>query len=80
MLRLFSLPDWKSPGIRCQMTARSARSFRAKAEIIFLRQEMGCIRKIRRKASQTANGKAAPNCILLRSLRRRDLWGIRLCV
>uniref|UniRef100_UPI004028AD31 hypothetical protein n=1 Tax=Dialister sp. TaxID=1955814 RepID=UPI004028AD31 len=41
MLRLFSFPDRESPGIRCQMTARSARSFRAKAEIIFLRQEMG---------------------------------------
>ena len=80
MLRLFSLLDRESPGIRYQMTARSAWTFWAKAEIIFLRQEMGCIRKIRRKASQTANGKAAQNCILLRSLRRRDLWGIRLCV
>ena len=73
--RLFSLPDRESPGIRCQMTARSARTFRAKAGIVFLRQEMGRIRKIKRKASQTANGKATPNCILLRSLRRRDLWG-----
>lgn len=67
MLRLFSLPDRKSPGIRCQMIARSARSFRAKAGIVFLRQEMGGIRKIKRKASHTANGQAAPNCILLRS-------------
>lgn len=50
------------------------KTFRAKEGIIFLRQEMG-VRKIKRKASQTANGKAAPNCILLRSLRRRDLWG-----
>lgn len=56
------------------------KTFRAKAEIIFLRQEMGRIRKIKRKASYTANGQAAPNCILLRSLRRRDLWEIRLCV
>ena len=80
MLRLFSLPDRKSPGIRCQMTARSARSFRAKEGIVFLRQEMGRIRKGKRKASHTANGKAAPNCILLRSLRRRDLWRVRLCV
>ncbi len=47
------------------------KTFRAKEEIIFLRQEMG-VRKIKRKASQTANGKAAPNCILLRSLRHRD--------
>ena len=67
MLRLFSLPDRESPGIRCQMTARSARTFRAKEGIVFLRQEMGCIRKIRRKASHTTNGQAAPNCILLRS-------------
>lgn len=74
MLRLFSLPDRESPGIRCQMTARSARFFRTKAEIIFLRQEMG-VRKGKRKASHTANGKAAPNCILLRSLRHRDLRG-----
>ena len=80
MLRLFSLPDRESPGIRCQMTARSARSFRAKAGIVFLRQEMGRIRKIKRKASYTTNGKAAPNCILLRSLRHRDLWRVRLCV
>jgi len=36
---------------------------------------MGRIRKIERKASQTANGQAAPNCILMRSLCRRDLWG-----
>lgn len=55
------------------------KTFRAKEVIIFLRQEMGRIRKIKRKASQNANGKAAPNCILLRS-RRRDLWRIRLCV
>ena len=41
MLRLFSLPDRESPGIRRQMTARSVRTFRAKAEIVFLRQEMG---------------------------------------
>ncbi len=74
MLRLFSLPDWKSPGIRCQMTARGAPSFRAKEGISFLRQEMG-VRKIKRKATYTANGQAAPNCILLRSLRHRDLWG-----
>ena len=72
--RLFSLPDRESPGIRWQMTARSARIFRAKERIVFLRQEMGRIRKGKRKASHTANGKAAPNCILLRS-RRRDLWG-----
>ena len=75
MLRLFSLPDRESPGNRCQMTARSARTFRAKAEIVFLRQEMGRIRKIKRKASHTANGKVAPNCILLRSLCHRDLRG-----
>ena len=48
------------------------KTFRAKERIVFLRQEMGCIRKIKRKASQTANGKAVPNCILLRSLRHRD--------
>ena len=75
MLRLFSLPDRESSGIRCQMTARSVRTFLAQEGIVFLRQEMGCIRKIKRKASHTANGKAAPNCILLRSLRHRDLWG-----
>ena len=56
------------------------KTFRAKAEISFLRQEMGRIRKIKRKAFYTANGKATPNCILLRSLRHRDLWEIRLCV
>ena len=56
------------------------KSFRAKEGIIFLRQEMGRIRKIKRKASYTASGNASPNCILLRSLRRRDLWRIRLCV
>lgn len=67
MLRLFSLPDRESPGIRCQMTARSARTFRAKDGIVFLRQEMGRIRKIKREASHTTNGQAAPNCILLRS-------------
>ena len=39
--RLFSLPDRESPGIRCQMIARSARTFRAKEGIVFLRQEMG---------------------------------------
>lgn len=47
------------------------KTFRAKEEIVFLRQEMG-VRKIKRKAFQTANGKAVPNCILLRSLRHRD--------
>lgn len=47
------------------------KTFRAKEGIIFLRQEMG-VRKIKRKASQTANGKAVPNCNLLRSLRHRD--------
>ena len=72
MLRLFSLPDRESPGIRRQMTARSVRTFRAKEGIVFLRQEMGRIRKIKRKASHTANGDASPNCILLRSLRHRD--------
>ena len=56
------------------------KTFRAKEGIIFLRQEMGRIRKIKREASHTTNGQAAPNCILLRSLRRRDLWEIRLCV
>lgn len=56
------------------MTARSARTFRAKEGIVFLRQEMG-VRKGKRKASHTANVKAVPNCILLRSLRRRDLRG-----
>ena len=55
------------------------KTFRAKEGIIFLRQEMG-VRKIKRKASHTANGQAAPNCILLRSLRHRDLWRVRLCV
>lgn len=50
------------------------KTFRAQEEIIFLRQEMG-VRKIKRKASQTANGKAVPNCILLRSRRHRELWG-----
>lgn len=50
------------------------KTFRAKEGIIFLRQEMG-VRKIKRKATYIANGQAAPNCILLRSLRRRDLWG-----
>ena len=57
------------------MTARSARTFRAKEGIVFLRQEMGRIRKGKRKASHTANGKAAPNGILLRSRCHRDLWG-----
>lgn len=75
MLRLFSLLDRESPGIRCQMTARSARSFRAKAGIVFLKKEMVRIRKIKRKASYTTNGQAAPNCILLRSLRHWDLRG-----
>ena len=42
------------------------KTFRAKEGIVFLRQEMG-VRKIKRKASHTANGQAAPNCILLRS-------------
>lgn len=55
------------------------KTFRAKEGIIFLRQEMG-VRKIKRKAFHTTNGNAAPNCILLRSLRRRDLWRVRLCV
>lgn len=56
------------------------KTFRAKEGIIFLRQEMGRIRKIKRKASHTANDKAVPNCILMRSLRRRDLWRVRLYV
>lgn len=47
------------------------KTFRAKEGIIFLRQEMG-VRKIKRKATYIANGQAAPNCILLRSLRHRD--------
>ena len=51
------------------------KTFRAKEGIVFLRQEMGRIRKGKRKASHTANVKAVPNCILLRSLRHRDLWG-----
>ena len=55
------------------------KTFRAKEGIIFLRQEMG-VRKIKRKATYTANGKAAPNCILLRSRCHRDLWWVRLCV
>ena len=55
------------------------KTFRAKERIVFLRQEMG-VRKIKRKATYIANGQAAPNCILLRSLRRRDLWEIKLCV
>ncbi len=50
------------------------KTFRAKEGIIFLRQEMG-VRKIKRKATYIANGQAAPNCILLRSRRHRDLWG-----
>lgn len=57
------------------MTARSARTFRAKEGIVFLRQEMGRIRKGKRKASHTASGDATSNCILLRSLRYRDLRG-----
>ena len=60
------------------MTARSVRTFRAQEGIVFLRQEMGRIRKIKRKASHTANGDASPNCILLRSLCRWDLWRVRL--
>lgn len=56
------------------------KTFRAKEGIIFLRQEMRRIRKIKRKASHTANGDASPNCILLRSLCCWDLWEIRLCV
>lgn len=51
------------------------KTFRAKEGIVFLRQEMGRIRKIKRKATYIANGQAAPNCILLRSRRHRDLWG-----
>ena len=51
------------------------KTFRAKERIVFLRQEMGCIRKIKRKASHTASGNASPNCILLRSLCHRDLRG-----
>ena len=46
------------------------KTFRAKEGIIFLRQEMG-VKKIKRKATYIANGQAAPNCILLRSLRHR---------
>lgn len=49
------------------------KTFRAKERIVFLRQEMGCVRKGKQEASHTANGNASPNCILLRSLRRRDL-------
>lgn len=41
------------------------KTFRAKERIVFLRQKMGCIRKIKRKASHTASGNASPNCILL---------------
>ena len=41
---------------------------------------MGCVRKGKQEASQTANGNASPNCILLRSLHYRDLRGVRLCV
>ena len=48
------------------------KTFRAKAGIIFLRQEMG-VRKIKRKATYIANGQAAPNCILLRSLCHWDM-------
>lgn len=51
------------------------KTFRAKERIVFLRQEMGRIRKGKRKASYTANGKSVSNCILLRSLRHRDLRG-----
>lgn len=47
------------------------KTFRAKEGIVFFK-ETGLIRKIKRKASHTTNGKAAPNCILLRSLRHRD--------
>ena len=32
------------------------------------------------EASHTASGDASPNCILLRSLCRWDLWRVRLCV
>lgn len=51
------------------------KTFRAKERIIFFRQEMGCVRKGKQEASYTVNGNASPNCILLRSLRHRDLWG-----
>lgn len=47
------------------------KTFRAKEGIVFFK-ETGLIRKIKRKASHTTNGKVAPNCILLRSLRHRD--------
>lgn len=55
------------------------KTFRAKERVVFLRQEMG-VRKIKRKASHTASGDASPNCILLRSLCRWDLWRVKLCV
>ena len=41
MLRLFSLPDRESPGIRCQMTARSARPFEPKRGSFFFVRRWG---------------------------------------
>ena len=41
MLRLFSLPDRESPGIRCQMTARSARPFEPKRGSFFFGRRWG---------------------------------------
>lgn len=48
MLRLFSLLDRESPGIRCQMTARSARPFEQKRGSFFF---------VRRWGSGRSNGK-----------------------
>ena len=47
--RLFSLPDRESPGIRCQMTARSARPFEPKRRSVFFVRRWG--------VSGRANGK-----------------------
>lgn len=41
MLRLFSLPDRESPGIRCQMTAQSARPFEPKRRSFFCKRRWG---------------------------------------
>ena len=55
------------------------KTFRAKEGIIFLRQEMG-VRKIKRKASQTATAKQCQTVSYCEASATGICGGIRLCV
>lgn len=80
MLRLFSLPDRESPGIRCQMTARSARPFEPKRGSFFFVRRWGVSGRSNGKPLKPQTAKQCQTVSCCEASATGICGEIRLCV